>query len=661
MPATLLAALAALNLALAAAASAAQPPDQALFAADPVEPSSSATASGTLGYLTLPALAAPARGRISLGLTGDFYRGNDFLLPDAVSQKGGGQGTISVGVASFLEAYGAISFHAANLSSSAGRRNLGSYGDSDLGLKLVLPRSGPVSAGLLAQLDLPAGVGGFSLRGAGAFAAALLGLSGRLGVPFTATLLAGYRIDNTYKLSKAPTTFSSFALALSSYDRVSLGVGLLLPFRYLAPAAELSLEAPVARQTPLPVTGHPIRARLGLGLAQIHTGVRGLTAMAGVQLSLEQTGRIDQHQQRLQGFSPDAPWSVLAGLTWNFDGPSLPKPVPELAWHQGRLAGAAPLAPAVHERARLVVTVVDARTQQLLPGAWVSLVEGSDVGATTGADGLASLEAEAGAVTVAVARDGYELLTAPILLGLGEEKQLVLSLQSIAADALLRGRLVGKDGTLLRAAITLSQIGSDQATVDAQTFEGSYQIPVQHGTYLLAVDTPGFRADLASIEVRPGETKTHDIVLRRLEGEATERLGPTAVEFSHPIQFAPGSEAFLSSALPVLAQLSEALKGELLPLFVEARSDPALEPGGAAGDELQGELLATARAHAIVSYLRDQGVKASLTPVGRGLARPGQPLLELRVAPARPAAPGSQLPLHPGGRTASLDVSRGHP
>jgi len=246
MPATLLAALAALNLALAAAASAAQPPDQALFAADPVEPSSSATASGTLGYLTLPALAAPARGRISLGLTGDFYRGNDFLLPDAVSQKGGGQGTISVGVASFLEAYGAISFHAANLSSSAGRRNLGSYGDSDLGLKLVLPRSGPVSAGLLAQLDLPAGVGGFSLRGAGAFAAALLGLSGRLGVPFTATLLAGYRIDNTYKLSKAPTTFSSFALALSSYP---LADAPLVRQRQRQPGAE---HAPDLQRRDLP-------------------------------------------------------------------------------------------------------------------------------------------------------------------------------------------------------------------------------------------------------------------------------------------------------------------------------------------------------------------------------------------------------------------------
>lgn len=670
----LLAALAALHLALGAAttpsAGSAALPDEPP-AAPAIGPAAGTTASGTLGYLSLPALAAPEKGRIALGISGDWYRGGNFLLPDSTTQRTGVTGAVSVGLASYLEAYGALSFRSANLFTSTARRTLGSYGDADLGVKLIFPRTGPLAAGLLVQLDLPAGVGGFSLRGAGGFAAAILGLSGRLGVPLTGSLLAGYRIDNSSKLSKEPTTFSTFALNVSSYDRVEAGAGLQIPLRYLSPTAELIVESPVARQNALPVSGHPIRARFGFGLAQIQTGVPGLTGMAGVQLSLEQTGRLDVRALPMRGFAPDAPWTALAGLSWKFEAPSLPKPTRELSWHETKaLEAPAKVAPpaALREKAHLVVTVLDSRSQLPLSGAWVSFVEGSDVGATTGEDGKARIDAESGPVTVALARDGYELVTEPLMLGTGEERQVVLSMQPIAADATVRGRIVGQDGAVLRAAVTVAPLGSAPSLpgasgADAQIFEGSYSIPVLHGSYVLAVYTPGFRADLASIEVRPGETATRDIVLRRIPNEATTRLGPTGVELSQPVLFGPGNAALFPSAFPVLAEVVEVLKGELRPLLVEARAD-ALDVSAAANEELEGGALAAARAKAVFDYLIDKGVKATLlTPLGKGIAKPGQPLLELRVAPVNPPAraPGSRNETDSGRREAFVDTTRGHP
>lgn len=611
----------------------------------------SSTASGAQGALSLPTPAVPRPGHAALALSLDYWRGGNFLLPGATSQRTGGGLAMSAGVTSFLEAYGALGLRSTSLSSSAARRRLTSAGDADLGLKLRIPGEGPLAAALLLEADLPSGVGGFSLKGAGGRAAAILGWARQGALPVALSITAGYRIDNSSRLYRGPIpTLPAFALALASYDRAEAGAALELPFRHATPVAELSLDAPVARQAPLPSSGHPLRSRLLLGVTGVKSDrVPGVALTAGVQLSLARTGRLDERQLPMPGFAPDAPWTVLAALGWSFELPRLPQRR-EVEWHDPHPAEpAVHAAPPVAKRQVLHVTVLDARTALPLAGAWVSFVEGSDVGATTGPEGHARLETEATAVTVAAARDGYELLTVPLVLAGADERKLVLQLQPVAPDATVRGKLTGEDGGPLRASVLLFPSGTltlpGSGGAEAQVFEGSFSFQVQHGSYDLSVSAPGYRGTPSTVELRPGETRTRDLVLRRIAGEPLVRLGPAGVEISQPVAFVAGEATLAPEALPVLQELAFALLAESRPLVVEARVDP-FDPSDAARDGAGALRLSDARARAVVDHLRGKGVKLSLQPAGGGLAHPGQPLLELRVAPPAERKPGAALLNH---------------
>lgn len=608
-------------------------------------PEGAVTGSGALGALSLPTTEIPEQGRAALGFGLDYWRGGHFLLPDATSRRLGLVVGVSAGLLPYLEAYGSVGLRSTSLSSSAARRTLVSAGDLDLGLKLRVPGKGPLSAALLLEADLPSGVGGFSLQGTGGRAAAILGWSGNARkVPVAASISFGYRIDNSGRLSRGQIpTLPAFALSLASYDRVEAGASLQLPFRAATPAIELSVDAAVARQQPLPAGDHPLRSRLLLGVSRVRL-LPSLSFSAGLQLSLARTGRLDERALPMQGLPPDPPWTILGGLTWAFELPRLPARAKGLAWHEPQPA--APAEPAarpaavqlIKTKAVLQVVVIDAKTALPLAGAWVSFLEGSDVGATTGPEGRARVEADAGQVTLAVARDGYELLTEPVALIAGEEKLLSLQLQPVAPDATVRGKLVGEDGAPLRAVVLLIPDGTlalPGAASEPQTFEGSFAFQVPHGRYALSVYTPGYRGTPATIEVRPGETASHDLVLRRIAGEPLVRLGPAGIELSQPVGFAQGRETVLPAGLAVLAELAQALRAEKRALIVEARVDP-YDLSVEARDGGTALLLSEARALAVVEILRERGVKLELAPRGKGLARIGQPLLELR--PAKPPA-----------------------
>ncbi len=621
----------------------------ASIAFSPTEPSAGATASGAAGVFSLPTAAATPDGRASVAVGFDWWRGGDFLLPGATSQRTGAALSGSVGLlGGSLEAFGAISLRSTNLFSGSSRRTLVSAGDADLGVKLLVPGQGPFSAGVLLQIDLPSGIGGFSLKGTGGRAAALLGWSGTpANIPVSISALMGYRLDNSGELTQGvPATLPAFALGISSYDLVQGGATLQIPLRYGAPSAELVVESPVARQRALPAGERPLRARLALGAAQVRVGrVPELSFSAAVQLSLTRAGRIGDLLIPTPGFAPDPPWSVLAAMSWSFE----PRRAVELTWHSEPAPSPepvrklAPPPPAKKGRAVLHVVVLDAKTQLPLAGAWVSFVEGSDVGGTTGPEGTVRVETESGAVTVAVARDGYELLTETVSLQPGDEKQLTVSLQPAAPDATLRGRLLGEDGAPLRAAVFLSIAGTLPALpAEPEIFEGTFSFPVQHGKYEVNAYTPGYRSTPLEVEAHRNETVSRDLILRRIAGEPRAHMGDAALELSAPLSFVAGSDALDLAALPILAEMALALKSETRALEVVARiGGPELAAAAAA------QALSETRARSLLQLLRERGVRAEMISRGEGLARPGQPLLEIRLAPSDPGPRAESAPPPP--------------
>jgi hypothetical protein len=620
------------------------------------------TSSGALGGLSVPSLATPGAGKLSLGASLDWHRGGDFLFPGSTSRRTGWAMAASYGAQSWLEAYGSLWFHSTSVFASAGRRTLGSYGDADLGVKISLPRSGPVSGGALLEVDVPSGVGSFSLKGLGGRAALLAAIGGRVaGVPLSLTALAGYRLDNTSQLMSAdPGTFASYALALSRYDRVEGALALALPLGWLTPSAELEVQAAVARQNALPPGASTVLTRATLG-AQAALPVRGLSWQGGVRLSLSRQGVLSERSLPVDGFAPDAPWQVFTGLAFSFEPrlPQLPRwsrdKQPEFEARSPQPA--APSTRASLAKARLVIVATDARTHLPVAGAWISFVESTDPGATTMPDGKARLEHDAGPATIAVAHEKYELWTEPLVLAPGEEKQIVVSLMPNAADATVRGRIASEEAVPLRAQISLTAISGGARPERARWFEGTYSVQVSHGQYLLQLATPGFRAEPVRIEVRPGETITHDFVLHRVPGEPTARSGPAGVEMSRPIPFVSSRSALFPVAMPVVVELAEVLSRETRPLVVEVRVEADDLTAGADADA-QALLLSSERARALVQLLEEKGVRKGLLKAhGGGLAKAGAPLVEI-APPAEERPPRSQLAPSPSRPFAAFG---GHP
>ena len=662
--------------------------------------------TGATGALSRPTLALKAPGFLTLGLAGDFYKGGDFLLPGATTQRAGGLLGASFSPTPWLEVYGALALRSSTLTGVGAASTLSSVGDADVGLKLVLPASGPLTAGALLQLDLPAGVGSVSLKGVGFRAALLASLGWLLGpVPLSLTASAGYVFDNTEKLlGGQAATFPAFALDLSLYDRVEGSLTLQAPFRWITPAAEVVLEVPVARARPLPAGGQTPRRRLQLGFTA-GTGLGSLTATAGLSLSLVRTGRIELGALSQTGLAPDAPWTALLGLSWSFE-PRLPAPSREVRWHQqrasetpkapetasatatlpppagpgkmgarGASAGGAQGQPVAAEKGRLSVLVLDARTEQPVSGAWVSIFEADDAGATTGPDGRVRLEAQPGSVTLAVAREGYEPYTEPATSVAGQERPVTATLLPVQADAKVRGRIFGEDGELLRATISVQSASAAAAPVQSggvviagatssaaaavaavtaaaagqgaagaspaepMEFEATYALPLPHGSWIVTATTPGFRAEPLKVELRPGETLSRDVVLRRVAGEPIARIIGARLEVARPVVFASSGASLLSSSLPVVAALAAALHGVSGPVTVAVRVE-ASDLGVGADDAVAAQRLSDKRAEALLAALVQQGVPASqLTPRGLGLSKPGQPLLEMRLqASVRPGS-----------------------
>ena len=630
----------------------------------PVSFSGAPGASGALATLSLPSLALPAPGIVAIAAGLDYWRGGHFLFTDATTQRTGLALSASAGLLPWLEAFGGISFRSANLfSSSAPHQTLGSYGDGDLGLKLVLPRTGPLQAGLQAELDLPAGVGGFTLKGAGGRVRVLAGLAGRAwSVPLAISLVVGYRIDNSGKLvAGSIATFPAFALGLGAYDQVEGGLSLQVPLWFGAPSVELVLEVPVARGEPLPAGRYPLRARALAGLTRLRTPVPGVTASLAAQFSLVRTGRPDPESLPAQGLAPDAPWTALASLSWSFE-PRLPERK-ELRWHEPAAASislpadapaastrapapvlaAVPSGPPLSaDRSRLLVAVVDGVTGKPVPQAWINAQEAGGAATDKTADdaGRASLEVAPGAVTLNVTKDGYESAELVLAGVAGLETPARVILQPLAANAFVRGTLTGEDGELLRATVACQSVtGEVTGFGEPQVQDGLFQLGLPHGLWKVSIAAPGFRAEPFQVELRPSETVTHDVVLRRIAGEPVARLGPKGVEVSRRVPFASGFAVLMSSAGPLITEVAALLATPGMPqLLLGLR----VEPGDLVSplDAVEAQRLSDERAAALLEALVAKGVPRGLiTARGLGLAVPGQPLLELR----RAGLPGSSL------------------
>src|SRR6476469_991250 len=74
-----------------------------------------AGANGAVSGLVMPAPAAPQEGRAAVGLGFDYWRGGNFLLPDARTQRTSGALGFTTALVPCVEIFGSVGLRSTNL------------------------------------------------------------------------------------------------------------------------------------------------------------------------------------------------------------------------------------------------------------------------------------------------------------------------------------------------------------------------------------------------------------------------------------------------------------------------------------------------------------------------------------------------------------------
>jgi outer membrane protein OmpA-like peptidoglycan-associated protein len=348
---------------------------------------------GSTGGLRLSTAGSGAQGTFRVGFLVDWFQANGFLCNNSratpagapVTCRGGTGGnknddashvgaffTLNATPFSFLEAYGTIRTYA-NSNSEGKPQLLQVLGDTTFGLKAFVPDGFGTyfNAGLEMQLFLLNGTGSVGVAG-DSTSAAFRGLftadfrkNDGTGVPLRADLNLGYKVDNSGALVTAVekargaaknldsvpiSRIERFGLGVNRVDFFQIGIGVGVPYKYLQPYVEYSVDIPINRTGYQCHTGRVSRGDVCLGLADfsasdpttsggpgydaipsrlsIGTRVtpfsgafRGLSGHAAVDIGLSGTSVF------MEEVAPTAPWSLYVGLAYAYD--TKQKPVPE--------------------------------------------------------------------------------------------------------------------------------------------------------------------------------------------------------------------------------------------------------------------------------------------------------------------------------------------
>jgi hypothetical protein len=218
----------------------------------------------------------PAK-RFELRLEGAYFFGTNFIYPDTSLNGGAGQIHLSFSPTDWIGLHVGTSFSYSNLSTQAANASSGfplsasSLDDIVLSARLAIPRAlGPLRLALEPVLGIPASnwcsavspvTGLTGTKCALSNFVVSPGVTGLVSIDtphFRAHVNVGYLWDNSgnvaYRsgtggqVSNRPTSFDTFALGLSAYDDLSIGVAAEVQAGVVVPYVEWKLDIPVDRE-----------------------------------------------------------------------------------------------------------------------------------------------------------------------------------------------------------------------------------------------------------------------------------------------------------------------------------------------------------------------------------------------------------------------------
>ncbi|MBK8939163.1 MAG: OmpA family protein [Polyangiaceae bacterium] len=662
--------------------------------------------SGGTGLLRTSFAGSGAAGTFRVGFVADWYTSSAFLCdPDESTEAGvpitcsgrndedsashvGGFFSLNATPLSFLEAYAALRTYAN--SNDQGRPGLLQVlGDTTFGVKGFTPEKllGPMQVGAEAQLLLLNGAG--DVGPVGGATSALFRINGtfdarqiKKNIPIRINLNLGYKVDNSGAAVEAIEIARAQAFndgrdrqPISRIERYGLGInrvdffqtylGVEVPFSFIQPFVEYTVDIPVNRQDYSCYTNRVSRGDVCLGLVDLSDqnsgspgyaaipsrigigtrvspfqaisgteGFRGLSALVGVEIGLSATSTF------VEEIAPEAPWTLYLGLGYAFD--TKQKPVEKVV--------APPQQPVTVPAAQSFVRgfVHEQGKQEGVPNAIVAFQGGAQPPLATGADGrFLSRHVEPGQYTFEVTAAGFKPGTCTATVNApapsptnipGLPPQLAASIVQPSApaftdidcplEALPRtGNVEGqvKDATsgnaISGAVITITDaLGKDhKVTADGTGKFKAEALPP--GDVSMRSEASGYMNNVSSSEVRPNESARPTISMNKRPKTALVKVQGNEIKLSDKILFEVDSAKILGQSSALLEEVAEVMQKNpnIEQVEIQGHTDNT-------GGREHNQKLSDARASSVRDWLIKAGVASGrLMAKGYGQDRPLAP------------------------------------
>lgn len=469
-------------------------------AAAPSEASSSATAprssdsaAGLPSFASGPTLAASPsihastgfarthaahgleRGQFGLSLWGEYYGGSSVVVTDDEVRRFIGTLGLSWTPFDFFEA--AVEIGARATTNTLGETDLiQSVGDFGLSLKGFYEFVPGVSGGALLRILFPAGANQVGIDpGASVIdilALATADLRDLASIPALINFNFGYTVDNSSELfGERLDRIDRFGHNVYDYNRVRLGLGVAAPLNYVTPYVEWTQDFPTGAQCEN--IAQPCVTDNGYAAFPNFITVGAKAIPLGDTLAINVGVDLGLTTKESQGTPAVPAWNFLFGLSYNLDpggtgAVAAPEPI-ALGWVTG--------------------TVIDAATNAPIDGARIRYVDTEYTDQVTGADGrFRSIEFVPG-TTVSLEIGHPDYVARTIQMTVAEEvADGTIALESAITGALIEGLVTSSGGTLSEVSVALRGAQDYDAEVGA---DGSFDLEVEPGQYLLVVSAPG--------------------------------------------------------------------------------------------------------------------------------------------------------------------------